>query len=227
MVSLQPEAMTMEAFQMNGGTTQYEPYEADNNPTVMAVQGGGPGSFPELIGTDGQEYGYNGTGNGGYSPAESTSSHNDGDDFTTANINFVFANEKRFSDFHSVFRSVPDEEKLIEGNCTYMAHSTHPTSPQVPVPSVDRLKSSTNCSVSNSTLAREDQNRGEWSFVFSVSIMPERKKKRSDRDSHGVCIWMLCGKRVDKKKERERERERERHYERTWLLCRPSQLCVN
>ncbi|KAF9412297.1 hypothetical protein BGZ94_001077 [Podila epigama] len=29
-------------------------------------------------------------------------------------INFVFANEKRFADFHSLFRSVPDEERLIE-----------------------------------------------------------------------------------------------------------------
>ncbi|KAK3814433.1 MAG: GRAM domain-containing protein, partial [Benniella sp.] len=29
-------------------------------------------------------------------------------------ISFVYANEKRFSDFHSLFRSVPDQEKLIE-----------------------------------------------------------------------------------------------------------------
>ncbi|KAF8944596.1 hypothetical protein BGZ47_004030 [Haplosporangium gracile] len=117
MVSLQPETMTMEAFQMNGGSTQYEPYETDTNLPVMAPPGsGGPGSFPESIGTDGQEYSYNGSGNGNedYSPAESTSSQNDGDDYSAANINFVYANEKRFSDFHSIFRSVPDEEKLIE-----------------------------------------------------------------------------------------------------------------
>ncbi|KAF9144609.1 hypothetical protein BGX30_012160 [Mortierella sp. GBA39] len=114
MVSLQPEAMTMEAFQMNGGSTQYEPYEADNNLSVMQTQGGGgPGSFPESIGTDGQEYIYS-NGHGGYSSPESTSSQNDGDDYSAANINFVYANEKRFSDFHSVFRSVPDEERLIE-----------------------------------------------------------------------------------------------------------------
>ncbi|KAG0031974.1 hypothetical protein BGZ82_006729 [Podila clonocystis] len=31
-----------------------------------------------------------------------------------ASINFVYANDKRFSDFHSLFRSVPEEEKLIE-----------------------------------------------------------------------------------------------------------------
>ncbi|KAF9360778.1 hypothetical protein BGX26_007729 [Mortierella sp. AD094] len=36
------------------------------------------------------------------------------DDDYGANISFVFANEKRFSDFHSLFRSVPDDEKLIE-----------------------------------------------------------------------------------------------------------------
>ncbi|KAG0240474.1 hypothetical protein BGX31_001935 [Mortierella sp. GBA43] len=34
------------------------------------------------------------------------------DDFT--HMSFVYANEKRFSEFHSVFRSVPDSEKLIE-----------------------------------------------------------------------------------------------------------------
>ncbi|KAG0284156.1 hypothetical protein BGZ96_011470 [Linnemannia gamsii] len=108
--------MTMEASQMNGDSIQYEPYEADNNPTVMTTQGGGPGSFPESIGVDGQEYSYNGSSNGGYSPAASTSSQNDGEEYSPSNINinFVYANEKRFSDFHSVFRSVPDEEKLIE-----------------------------------------------------------------------------------------------------------------
>ncbi|KAF9896808.1 hypothetical protein BX616_006716, partial [Lobosporangium transversale] len=35
------------------------------------------------------------------------------DDFGV-HISFVFANEKRFSDFHALFRSVPDDEKLIE-----------------------------------------------------------------------------------------------------------------
>ncbi|OAQ30543.1 hypothetical protein K457DRAFT_433022 [Linnemannia elongata AG-77] len=113
MVSLQPETMTMEAFQMNGGSIQYEPYETDNNLPVTQAQGGsGPGSFPESYGADGQEYSYD--GDAGYSQAGSTSSQNDGDDYSAANINFVYANEKRFSDFHSVFRSVPDEEKLIE-----------------------------------------------------------------------------------------------------------------
>ncbi|KAG9069207.1 hypothetical protein KI688_010104 [Linnemannia hyalina] len=117
MVSLQPETMNMDAFQMNGSSIQYEPYEADNNLSVMQAQGGGgPGSFPESIGSDGQEDSYNGSsnGNGDYSPTESTSSQNDGDDYSAATINFVYANEKRFSDFHSVFRSVPDEERLIE-----------------------------------------------------------------------------------------------------------------
>ncbi|KAF9382882.1 hypothetical protein CPC16_009153 [Podila verticillata] len=31
-----------------------------------------------------------------------------------SSINFVYANDKRFTDFHSLFRSVPEEEKLIE-----------------------------------------------------------------------------------------------------------------
>lgn len=103
---------------MNGGSIQYEPYETDNNLPVTQAQGGsGPGSFPESYGADGQEYNYN--GDAGYSQAGSTSSQNDGDDYSAANINFVYANEKRFSDFHSVFRSVPDEEKLIEGTDTH------------------------------------------------------------------------------------------------------------
>lgn len=132
--------MTMEAFQMNGGSIQYEPYETDNNLPVMQAQGGGgPGSFPESIGTDGQEYNYNGTGNGDgrYSPAESTSSQNDGDDYSAANISFVYANEKRFSDFHSVFRSVPDEEKLIEGKHTLHNTALSRTTPQVNNSSLD------------------------------------------------------------------------------------------
>lgn len=129
----------MEAFQTNGGSIQYEPYEADNNPAIVATQGSGPGSFPESIGADGQEYGYNSSGIGGYSPAESTSSQNDGEDYPGTNINFVYANEKRFSDFHSIFRSVPDEEKLIEGNCTHIAHSAHSIPPQVPFTLADLL----------------------------------------------------------------------------------------
>ncbi|KAF9202215.1 hypothetical protein BGZ49_007592 [Haplosporangium sp. Z 27] len=39
-----------------------------------------------------------------------------GDDDFGQHISFLYANEKRFSDFHSLFRSVPDDEKLIEGN---------------------------------------------------------------------------------------------------------------
>ncbi|KAG0199182.1 hypothetical protein BGX28_007514 [Mortierella sp. GBA30] len=38
----------------------------------------------------------------------------EGDDGNGTHISFVYANEKRFSDFHSLFRSVPDDEKLIE-----------------------------------------------------------------------------------------------------------------
>ncbi|KAF9919894.1 hypothetical protein FBU30_010399 [Linnemannia zychae] len=106
-----PETMTMETFQMNGGNISYLPsYETDSNhSTTVASQNGGPGSFPESLGADGQEYGYH-----SYCPEDSTNSQHDDDEYSAANINFVYANEKRFSDFHSIFRSVPEDEKLIE-----------------------------------------------------------------------------------------------------------------
>ncbi|KAF9097213.1 hypothetical protein BGX27_000991, partial [Mortierella sp. AM989] len=65
----------------------------------------------------------NASSNGhGYDSASTSqrSSHETGpdsglcDDDFGAHISFVYANNKRFSDFHSVFRSVPDDEKLIE-----------------------------------------------------------------------------------------------------------------
>ncbi|KAF9434525.1 hypothetical protein BGZ76_007867 [Entomortierella beljakovae] len=65
----------------------------------------------------------NASSNGhGYDSASTSqrSSHETGgdsgpyDEDFGANISFVYANEKRFSDFHSLFRSVPDDEKLIE-----------------------------------------------------------------------------------------------------------------
>ncbi|KAF9349626.1 hypothetical protein BGX26_012102 [Mortierella sp. AD094] len=41
-------------------------------------------------------------------------SEDEGDDNDTASINLSYANEKRLSDFHALFRSVPEDEKLIE-----------------------------------------------------------------------------------------------------------------
>ncbi|KAF9936576.1 hypothetical protein BGZ67_002207 [Mortierella alpina] len=87
-----------------------------------------PGSFPVSTGSH-HSNGYsnsNGNANGSYtysngydSASTSQRSSRDGDmisgdDGSEAPISFVYANEKRFSDFHSLFRSVPDDEKLIE-----------------------------------------------------------------------------------------------------------------
>ncbi|KAF9573703.1 hypothetical protein EC968_008219 [Mortierella alpina] len=92
----------------------------------------GPGSFPVSTGSH-HSNGYiysnsNSNANGSYaysngagydSASTSQRSSRDGDtisgdDGSEAHISFVYANEKRFSDFHSLFRSVPDDEKLIE-----------------------------------------------------------------------------------------------------------------
>ncbi|GJJ77022.1 hypothetical protein EMPS_09381 [Entomortierella parvispora] len=64
----------------------------------------GPGSFPETIAT----------GVDSTSSSISRRSSHEGDESTDTNISFVYANEKRFSDYHTLFRSVPDTEKLIE-----------------------------------------------------------------------------------------------------------------
>ncbi|KAF9904472.1 hypothetical protein BX616_001285 [Lobosporangium transversale] len=106
----QSDLMTMEAFQMNGGASPYNNYNTDysnNNvdPSTYTAPTG-PGSFPETFGTHGQQPFVQ---NDEIGPLSRDS--NEGDD---ANINFVYANEKRFNDFHALFRSVPEEEKLIE-----------------------------------------------------------------------------------------------------------------
>ncbi|KAF9188352.1 hypothetical protein BGZ51_006960 [Haplosporangium sp. Z 767] len=104
MDSSQADPMTMEAFQPNGGYAQphYDSQDFTDH-SYMA----GPGSFPETYET----HGHNDVL--GKDSSSSTQS-NEGDDAYETSINFVYANEKRFSDFHAIFRSVPDEEKLIE-----------------------------------------------------------------------------------------------------------------
>ncbi|KAF9948130.1 hypothetical protein BGZ70_002349 [Mortierella alpina] len=89
-----------------------------------------PGSFPVSTGSHPSNGYTNSNGNAsssytypkgaGYDSA-STSQRSSrdgdtisGDDGSETHISFVYANEKRFSDFHSLFRSVPDDEKLIE-----------------------------------------------------------------------------------------------------------------
>ncbi|KAF9961391.1 hypothetical protein BGZ72_003873 [Mortierella alpina] len=104
MDTAQPDLMTMEAFQMhNGATVDYDTQDFTGHSYLP-----GPGTFPDTFGS-----------NGAYShdagPLDKDSTHtSDSDDALGASISFVYANERRFSDFHALFRSVPDEEKLIE-----------------------------------------------------------------------------------------------------------------
>jgi len=67
----------------------------------------GPGSFPETIAAN--------SGVDSTTSSISQRSSHEGDSPFGANISFVYANEKRFSDYHGLFRSVPEKEKLIEG----------------------------------------------------------------------------------------------------------------
>ncbi|KAF8945004.1 hypothetical protein BGZ47_003394 [Haplosporangium gracile] len=90
-------------------------------PTSMTVDQSqwdhSPGGFPETPGHTNYAYSNNyAAANQGY---ESTliSKQNSFDyprDDGFSHISFLYANEKRFGDFHSLFRSVPDDEKLIE-----------------------------------------------------------------------------------------------------------------
>ncbi|KAG0042700.1 hypothetical protein BGZ83_000170, partial [Gryganskiella cystojenkinii] len=112
----QPDLMTMEAFQSNGGgVLRRDDSSQDFSSNQMYISPGQPGSFPESPLEQQQRQqrqDYNGVG-----PLDrdgSSTLSNDNDDSYGANISFVYANEKRFSDFHALFRSVPDDEKLIE-----------------------------------------------------------------------------------------------------------------
>ncbi|KAF9970559.1 hypothetical protein BGZ73_006728 [Actinomortierella ambigua] len=86
----------------------------------------GPGSFPDddqqpvsssshfsQHSTPGNSNGNNGDS---YYSGGSQRSTLDGDDggVPGSNIHFVYANDRRFQDFHALFRSVPDDERLIE-----------------------------------------------------------------------------------------------------------------
>ncbi|KAF9972978.1 hypothetical protein BGZ65_009512, partial [Modicella reniformis] len=83
----------------------------------------GTGSFPASptsISSGSHRTMVNSNGQGYYeplSPLQRSSQETgavQGEDEFGAHISFVYANEKRFQDFHSLFRSVPDKEKLIE-----------------------------------------------------------------------------------------------------------------
>ncbi|KAI7819634.1 GRAM domain-containing protein, partial [Gamsiella multidivaricata] len=92
----------METFQPNGGSA----YNHDAQEFTYPPQAGGPGSFPESYGANDRQY--------DYGSEVGTQGNDGGDDAYETNINFVYANEKRLSDFHALFRSVPEDEKLIE-----------------------------------------------------------------------------------------------------------------
>lgn len=117
-----PDLLTIEALQatLSGLNNQGSPYsvnDIDHMSTNGSTSGNGfangtngsqigPGSFPSPLDGDTSDDDAN----------NQTDSLNDDDETALpGNISFVFANEKRFSDFHALFRSVPDEEKLIEG----------------------------------------------------------------------------------------------------------------
>ncbi|KAG0242112.1 hypothetical protein BGX31_000579 [Mortierella sp. GBA43] len=100
----QSDLMTIESFQMNGGPFNYESQDYSADPANVA----GPGSFPDSdTNGNGSSYDPNGdTASRGHDSSE--------DGYGDVNSAFIYANEKRFSDFHALFRSVPDDEKLIE-----------------------------------------------------------------------------------------------------------------
>ncbi|KAG0251192.1 hypothetical protein DFQ27_008924 [Actinomortierella ambigua] len=89
---------------------------------------GGPGSFPddEQPATSNSSHfsqhsspGNNSNSNNGdpyYSGGSQRSTLDGGDDSggPGSHIHFVYANERRFQDFHALFRSVPEDERLIE-----------------------------------------------------------------------------------------------------------------
>jgi len=102
-----PDLMTMEAFQSNGGSLLNDEQDYSSNQMYIT----GPGSFPESP----LDQDYNSNGIGPLDRDGSSTLSNDNEDAYGASISFVYANEKRFSDFHALFRSVPDDEKLIEG----------------------------------------------------------------------------------------------------------------
>ncbi|KAF9968385.1 hypothetical protein BGZ70_004300 [Mortierella alpina] len=104
MDTAQPDLMTMEAFQLhNGATVDYDTQDLTGHSYLP-----GPGTFPDTLGS-------NGAYNHSIGPLDKDSTHtSDSEDALGASISFVYANERRFSDFHALFRSVPDEEKLIE-----------------------------------------------------------------------------------------------------------------
>ncbi|KAF9143367.1 hypothetical protein BGX30_000602 [Mortierella sp. GBA39] len=72
-----------------------------------------PGGFPETLGHTNNAYSNNTQGYESTLSSKQNSLDYPRDD-GFSHISFLYANEKRFGDFHSLFRTVPDDEKLIE-----------------------------------------------------------------------------------------------------------------
>ncbi|KAF9544547.1 hypothetical protein EC957_011856 [Mortierella hygrophila] len=72
-----------------------------------------PGGFPETLGHTNNAYSNNTQGYESTLSSKQSSLDYPRDD-SFSHISFLYANEKRFGDFHSHFRTVPDDEKLIE-----------------------------------------------------------------------------------------------------------------
>ncbi|KAG0312844.1 hypothetical protein BGZ99_009221 [Dissophora globulifera] len=104
----QTDMMTMEAFQMNGAAPfNYETRVRRGSDASSLTGTASTDGLPDSFGTNGQAYDYNDIGPLDKSARQSIDSEE-------PSINFVYANEKRFSDFHALFRSVLEDEKLIE-----------------------------------------------------------------------------------------------------------------
>ncbi|KAF9934891.1 hypothetical protein FBU30_010158 [Linnemannia zychae] len=76
----------------------------------------GPGGFPETTGSNSYMYSTPGTPgiHSGFDSALNSKRNSLDYPRDESYSSLLYANEKRFSDFHSLFRSVPDDEKLIE-----------------------------------------------------------------------------------------------------------------
>ncbi|KAF9190273.1 hypothetical protein BGZ50_000304, partial [Haplosporangium sp. Z 11] len=95
--------------------------DAATHPPTMTIETyRSPGTLPESVANDSNSINtghYYEHSNGTVFDSASTSQRNsqDADNGSSeARISLIFANEKRFSDFHALFRSVPEDEKLIE-----------------------------------------------------------------------------------------------------------------
>ncbi|KAF9203176.1 hypothetical protein BGZ49_006692 [Haplosporangium sp. Z 27] len=106
-----PDLMTMESFQMNGGSV-INSAGHDSVEHSHHLNKDSSGNFPEPFHNT-QPYDQTDSV-GSYDHEANQTTTDDDDDNDSSSINLSYANEKRFQEFHALFRSVPEEEKLIE-----------------------------------------------------------------------------------------------------------------